>query len=128
MPVERQREYETIYIMRPASEDDQKMQAADRLKGIIENEGGHILSFDDWGVRRLSYRIKDPVENARYYEQGLYQYLRFLAPNHVVAEIERNLGILDTVLKYMTVKIEEDLIPAERLSRVDEPEPEYEEE
>ena len=127
MPVERQREYETIYIMRPAIDEDHKSSAASRLKGIIEDQGGHILSFDDWGVRRLSYRIKDPVE-ARYYEQGLYQYLRFLAPNHVVAEIERNLGILDTVLKYMTVKIEEDLIPEERLARVDEPEPEYEEE
>ncbi len=119
MAVERQREYETIYILRPTADDQVRSTTSERVKGIVTGAGGHVLTFDDWGSRRLSYRIKDPVD-ARYHEQGIYQYFRFLAPNDVVAEVERQLRILDTVIKYMTVKVEEDLIPAERLSRVEE--------
>lgn len=115
MAVERQTEYETIYIMRPTADDDARGNVRARVEGIINNSSGHLLSFNDWGSRRLAYRIRDRVE-ARYYEQGVYQYTRFLAPADTIAEIERNLRIMDSVLKFMTIKIEEDLIPEERLN------------
>lgn len=115
MAVERQTEYETIYIMRPTADDDARGNVRARVEGIINNSGGHLLSFNDWGSRRLAYRIRDRVE-ARYHEQGVYQYTRFLAPADTIAEIERNLRIMDSVLKFMTIKIEEDLIPEERLN------------
>jgi ribosomal protein S6 len=47
-----------------------------------------------------------------------------MGPGDVVAEIERNLRLLDTVLKFMTVKIDDDLIPEERLNRPEEEEEE----
>lgn len=115
MAVERQTEYETIYIMRPTADEDVRATARTRVENIIANSGGHLLTFNDWGSRRLAYRIRDRVE-ARYHEQGVYQYTRFLAPADVIAEIERNLRIMDSVLKFMTIKIEEDLIPSERMS------------
>ena len=100
MAVERQREYETIYILRPTADDQVRSTTSERVKGIVTGAGGHVLTFDDWGSRRLSYRIKDPVD-ARYHEQGIYQYFRFLAPNDVVAEVERQLRILDTVISFL---------------------------
>lgn len=117
----RQTEYETIYIMTPTADEDVRASTRSRVEGIIADGGGHLLTFDDWGSRRLSYRIRDRSEG-RYHEQGVYQYTRFLAPGEVIAEIERNLRNLDPVLKFMTVKIEEDLEPSERLNRPEEEE------
>jgi small subunit ribosomal protein S6 len=121
MPVERQREYETIYILRPDAGDDDVTRIRDRVQGVIENSGGHLLKFDDWGQRQLAYEIKDKTE-ARRYERGHYQYYRYLSPAGTVAEIERNLNILEPVLKYLSVKIDDDLIPEERLARPEEEE------
>lgn len=114
MAVERQREYETVYILRPSVGEDVVQKTKDRIEGIITNGGGHVLRFDNWGSRRLAYEIQDRVENTTV-ERGTYQYYRYIAPNDLVGELERNLRILDSVLKYLTVKIEEDLIPDERM-------------
>lgn len=121
MAVARQTEYETIYILRPGSAEDVKVSTRERVEGIVSNADGHTLKFDDWGVRKLAYRMRDSVES-KHHEQGVFQYFRYLAPSDTVAEIERNLRILDPVLKYMTVKIEEDLHPEERLNRPEEEE------
>ncbi len=114
MAVERQTEYETVYIMRPGAGEDENAKARERVEGIIENAGGHVLRFDDWGLRKLAYAIKARAENTSH-KTGNYFYYRYLAPTDTIAEIERNLRILDPVLKYITVKLEDGLVPDERL-------------
>ena len=121
MPVERQREYETIYIVRPDASEEDSSTISERVESIIENEGGHLLRHDDWGTRKLSYEIKDKTEG-RKFEQGVYHYYRFMVPPGTVAEIERNLRLLDPVLKFLSVKLDDDLIPDERLARPEEEE------
>lgn len=121
MAVERQTEYETIYILRANMDDAEKTTVRERIENIVVEAGGHSIKFDDWGVRRLAYRIRDAVQ-AKHHEQGAYQYFRYLAPRTTVAEIERNLRILDPVLKYQTIKIEADLIPTDRLNQAAEEE------
>lgn len=116
MAVERHREYETVYILRPSAGEDVAQKTRDRVEGIIQNAGGHVLRFDNWGSRKLAYHIKDKVEGVTM-ERGTYQYYRYIAPNDTVAEVERNLRILDSVIKFLTVKLEEDLIPDERLKQ-----------
>lgn len=121
MPVERQSEYETIYIMRPSAGEQDKTDLRERVESIVSETGGHKLRFDDWGNRRLAYRIRDRVE-MRHHEQGVYQYMRYLAPGDTVAELERNLRILDAVLKFITVRVDDDIVPAERLNQSGEEE------
>lgn len=120
MAVDRQREYETIYILRPDSNDEQIASVRKRMQGVLESFEGHLLKFDDWGQRELAYEIRDSAE-ARRYDRGLYHYYRFMGPADTVAELERNLRLLDPVLKFMTVKLDDDLIPEERLNRPEEP-------
>ncbi len=115
MPVERQREYETIYIIRPDAADEDLSTVSERVEKIIDAEGGHLLKKDDWGRRKLAYEIKDKTEG-RSFEQGLYQYYRYLVPPGTVAEVERNLRLLDPVLKFLTVKLDDNLIADERLA------------
>lgn len=112
----RQREYETVYILRPTAAEADDSKTRERLEGIIENSGGHVLKFDNWGMRKLAYEIRDKAEQT-FYDRGRYVYYRYLAPSQTVAELERNLRIIDPVIKFMTIKLEEDLLPAERLAK-----------
>jgi len=123
MAVERQREYETVYILRPGAGEDEGSKARERVEGVIENTGGHVLKFDDWGTRKLAYKIHDrTLGDGVSHERGQYQYYRYLAPSETVEELERNLRLFDPVLKYMTVKLAEDLVPDERLKQPTEAE------
>lgn len=115
MAEERQVEYETVYIMRPSSNAEDDKKARERVEGIIENMGGHVLKFDNWGMRKLAYDIRDKSEQI-VYDRGHYLYYRYIAPSQTVAEIERNLKILDPVIKWQTIKIEDDLLPSQRVS------------
>lgn len=121
MPVARQTEYETIYILRPDTGDDERTEVRDRIEGVVEGRDGHILKFDDWGDRDLAYEIRDAGVGKRY-GRGVYHYYRYIGPRDTVAEVERHLRLIDGVLKYMTVKIEEGLIAEERLARPEEEE------
>ncbi len=116
MPVERQREYETIYIVRPDASEEDFETIAERVEKVIEDEGGHLLTKDDWGRRQLAYEIKDKTEG-RMFEQGVYHYYRYMVPPGTVEEVERHLRLLDPVLKFLSVKIDDDLIPEERLAQ-----------
>lgn len=116
MAVERQREYETVYILRPSAGEDVAQKTRDRVEGIISNSGGHLLRFDNWGSRKLAYEIQDRTDNVTI-ERGSYQYCRFIAPNDLVTELERQLRIIDPVLKFLTVKLEENLIPDDRVKQ-----------
>ncbi|MFP4600844.1 MAG: 30S ribosomal protein S6 [Persicimonas sp.] len=123
MPVERQTEYETIYVLRSDSDDEKRANVRDRVEGAVEGKNGHVLKFDDWGQRDLAYEVRDPTSGKRF-DRGVYQYYRYIGPGDTVAEVERNLKLLDDVLKFMTIKIDDDLIPEERLARPEEEEPE----
>lgn len=121
MPVDRQREYETIVIIRPDAAEDEFQEVRDRVDDVVDSEGGHMLQTDDWGRRTLAYEIKDSTEG-RQFERGVYHYYRYIGPSGTVAELERNLKLLDSVLKFLTVKIDDDLIPDQRLAQPEEEE------
>lgn len=107
------REYETIYVLRPGTTNEGVAEINERIRNIIESLSGKIVKVDNWGKRRLAYE----VEKER---KGIYLYWQYLASRGVVAEIERNLRMLDSVIRYMTVKIDQDVDPEVRPIEVDE--------
>ena len=127
MQIERHREYETIYILRPNVDEVDVDKTIDKIGNVLESNGGHKLRFDEWGMRRLAYEIRDRTMG-EYHDRGIFHYCRFLAPPAAVAEIERNLRIIEPVLKFMTVKVDDDIIAAERLAGLAEVEAPPEEE
>ena len=96
------REYETVFILRSDVLDEERDKVLNRMSGIVEKHDGQILMQEEWGKRKLAYKIQ---KNA----YGIYYYLRYLGYNDMVAEIERNLRILEPVIKYMTVKLGDDV-------------------
>jgi len=91
------REYETIYILRSDvdSETAERIQA--RVSDALDRERGKLVKVEAWGRRKLAY----PLGKQR---KGLYIYLKYVGGGGLVAEVERNLALQDSILKFMTVQ------------------------
>src|SRR5688572_11117505 len=107
------REYETIYILRPDTQNDKVSEVNTRVRGIIESQGGVVLNVDNWGKRKLAYEIKKELK-------GIYLYWQYLGSADVVTEFERNMRMLDPVIRYMTVVNQRSVDPKTRESQVTE--------
>jgi len=107
------REYETTYILRPNTPNEGVAEVNTRIKGVIEGMGGKIIKVDNWGKRRLAYEVAKE-------RKGIYIYWQYLANPGVVEETERNLRMLDNVIRYLTVKVDEDIDVAARPSEIDD--------
>jgi len=107
------RTYETIYILRPDTQNDKVAEVNQRVKGIIESMGGIVLAVDNWGKRKLAYEIKKELK-------GIYLYWEYLATSGVVFEFERNMRMLDPVIRYMTIATERDVDPKQKQSQVND--------
>lgn len=95
-----------IYILRSSTNGEEAEKVLGRVKEVLDRLGGTLVKVDNWGRRKLAYPIaKSP--------RGVFVLLRFIGPNDVVAEIERNLGILDSVVRFQTIVVKRAVNPAE---------------
>ena len=90
------RRYETVFIVNPELSEEQRQPLFDKLKGLVSEDHGMLVKFDEWGHKGLAYEIK---KNPR----GYYVLMEFCGDGALVKEIERNMRLDDRVLKYMTV-------------------------
>jgi small subunit ribosomal protein S6 len=108
----RAKEYETIYILRPDIDADSADRLGTRIAEVVTRESGKLTKVESWGRRRLAYDVKK-------HRRGVYILLKYLGSGRVVSEVERNLRLSDSVLKYQTVLVRGD-VPAETVTVVDE--------
>lgn len=96
--------YELIYILKPNLADEETEASIAQFTKAIEEGGGTIDKIDRWGKRRLAYEVQHQTE-------GYYVLVQYsVKQDHGLSkEIERRLGVADAVIKYMTVRIDEDL-------------------
>jgi small subunit ribosomal protein S6 len=106
-------EYETTIIIRPDLDDAQTYAIVERFESVITDNEGHMLLRDDWGKRRLAYLIGG-------HQKGHYVLLNHLAPAGLIVELERNIRIEDSVLRFLTVKLSDHVDVAPRLARAEE--------
>jgi small subunit ribosomal protein S6 len=99
------REYETIYILRPDVARESAERIGNRVEEAVTREGGKLTLVETWGRRRLAYAVHKHI-------RGIYYYVKYLGGGPVVDEVERNLRMLDDVLKYMTVQTRAEVDPA----------------
>lgn len=108
-----QREYETVSILRPDTGKPQIKALIERIQGVVEKQAGSLVKIDSWGMRVLAY----PVAHQR---KGIYLYWRFLGGSDMVAEVERNMRLSDRVMRFYTVRVDDDVDPNARPSEIDE--------
>jgi small subunit ribosomal protein S6 len=99
------RRYETLFIVTPDSSDEELQAVADKFKGVITGMNGKVAAYDEQGKKSLAYNIKKQ-------SKGYYVLLDYLGHADVVAELERNMRLDDRILKYLTVKLADQVDPA----------------
>lgn len=107
------REYETIYILRPNTPNEGVAEVNAKVKSVIEGLGGKILKVDNWGKRRLAYEVAKE-------RKGIYLYWQYLGNPGLVEETERNLRMLDNVVRFLTVKVDENIDVGARPTEIDD--------
>lgn len=100
-------EYETIYILRSDLPDEESTRIHDRFQSIIDQNSGSVLVRDEWGRRKLAYPIRKQ-------NHGLYVYLNYTGPAELPVALERYVGIEDNCIRFMTVKLDENVNVEER--------------
>lgn len=100
----RLREYETIYILESNIDPDEADRVATRLKDIIGTRNGKLLKIDNWGKRKLAYPIRKS-------SRGVFVFLKYLGFEDMVSEVERNLRLLDPVVRFQTVVMKPNVKP-----------------
>jgi small subunit ribosomal protein S6 len=100
----RLREYETIYILESNIDPDEADRVATRLKDIIGGRSGKLLKIDNWGKRKLAYPIRKS-------SRGVFVFVKYLGFEDMVSEVERNLRLLDPVVRFQTVVMKRDAKP-----------------
>jgi len=100
------REYETTLIIQPEISDEAVQEFCDRLDGIVEKGGGIRLMYDDQGRRRLAYEIQN-------FQKGRYVMLHFLDGGGLIPSLERALRLEDSVLRFLTVQVAEEVADIE---------------
>jgi small subunit ribosomal protein S6 len=101
------REYETVVVVKPDVGDEQLNKLAQRVKQIVDGDGGKFLNLASWGKKKLAYEIGN-------YPKGVFLHATYLGKSATPAELERNLRISDDVIRFLTVQLNEVVDPATR--------------
>ncbi|MGP1487828.1 MAG: 30S ribosomal protein S6 [Peptoanaerobacter stomatis] len=91
------KKYELVYILRTDTDDETKQKIQDKLKGIIDTNG-EVEAVDVWGNRKLAYQIQKLSD-------GYYVLVKFNAGAEVPKELDRNLKIMDKVIRHMIINV-----------------------
>jgi small subunit ribosomal protein S6 len=112
------RRYETIFILDPDLEDELAQSTIEKAKGIITQANGEIIKVEDWGKRKLAYEVKKKTK-------GHYILIHFSGSPALLSELERNFRVMDAVIKFQSVRLNEQ---QESLATIQLPEESLEEE
>ena len=91
--------YEHVFLARQDLSQQQVDQLVEQYKGVLESNGGSVGRVENWGLKSLSYRIK---KNRKAY----YTLVDIDAPPAALAEMERQMGLSEDVLRFMTIRVE----------------------
>ena len=100
------KEYETIYVLRGDVDPDTAERVQNRVSEVLTRENAKLVKVESWGRRKLAYPVKKS-------KKGVYVYVKFVGKGGLVQELERNLKLQDSVLKFQTVVLSEDFDVAE---------------
>ncbi|MBI5070061.1 MAG: 30S ribosomal protein S6 [Deltaproteobacteria bacterium] len=92
------REYETIYLLKPETPDDQVEEIKERLRGMVSRQGGKVIRFTNQGKRKTAFPV---AKN----QKALFMHCLYVGNPGLVGEFERNLKMLEQVTKFQSVKL-----------------------
>ncbi|HZT57726.1 MAG TPA: 30S ribosomal protein S6 [Pyrinomonadaceae bacterium] len=100
--------YEVVFIVDPDTPEDETTRLTENLRGIVTDRGGTVVKSEVMGRRQLAYTINRKNE-------GVYVLFEVEGTGREIAELERRMRVSDQVLRYITVRVDEDRRRAEKL-------------
>ncbi|MDF1553889.1 MAG: 30S ribosomal protein S6 [Deferrisomatales bacterium] len=102
---EKWRKYEAMIIFAPEVGTDGAEELVQRAREFVLSQDGRVLKANRWGLRDMAFELKGR-------SKGYYLLLEFAGLPKVATELDRRLNLLDTVLKFQTIKREDQVDPA----------------
>jgi small subunit ribosomal protein S6 len=97
-----------MYIVDPETPADKLTKLNEAVGNLIEKEGGTVVRMDDGGKRTLAYPIKKNTE-------GFYILFEIEGSGQEIAELERRMRVNDMIIRYITVRVDEDRKKADKM-------------
>ena len=102
------RTYEVMYIINPETAADKIEKLNEAVGKLIEKEGGEVVRMDDIGIRNLAYPIQKKNE-------GHYVLFEINGSGQEILELERRMRVNDMIMRYITVRVDEDRKKADKV-------------
>ena len=102
------RTYEVMYIVDPETTADRIEKLNEAVGQLVEKQGGTVVRLDDIGIRTLAYPIKKRTE-------GHYVLFEIDGTGQEIMELERRMRVNDMIMRYITVRIDEDRKKADKM-------------
>ena len=102
------RVYEVVFIVDPDTPEEDLTRLTENLRGVVTDQGGTITKSEVMGRRQLAYKVGRKSE-------GVYVLFEIEGTGAEIAELERRMRVSDQVLRYLTVRVDEDRRRAEKL-------------
>ncbi len=95
------RTYEVMYIVDPETAADKITKLNEAVGKLIEKEGGTVVHMEDIGRRRMAYQINKK-------DDGHYVLFEIEGSGQEILELERRMRVNDIIMRYMTIRVDED--------------------
>ena len=104
-----ERLYDLIFICMPTTPEEDIAKIVSTLEQAATERGGKVEKLEKWGTRRLAYRVSKQRE-------GYFVYMALKATQgDLIKELERRLKVTDAVIKYMTIRLDEEIKRQQKL-------------
>ncbi len=94
--------YESIFIINANLSDEETANVIKKMQDVVAKQVGEMTKFEDWGKKKLAYEINKQ-------KRGHYAFFQFKAAPTAVAELERTYKMTDSVIKFLTIRLEKEL-------------------
>jgi small subunit ribosomal protein S6 len=101
------RVYEILFIADPNLGEPEVDALADQVQGFVEQAGGKLQKVEKWGKKRLAYDVGR-------HREGSYVLEVAEGGGGLIKEVERRLKVTDGIIRFLTVRVDEELRKAER--------------
>jgi small subunit ribosomal protein S6 len=101
------RKYEIIFVVRPDIPEEELDKLITQMEGVVTGTGGKLEKTEKMGRRRLAYRIGG-------HREGFYVLFSLEGDGDTVKEFERRLKVTDSVIKFLAVRVDEEIARAEK--------------
>ena len=102
------RNYEVVFVAAPTLTSDELDGFINHAQTVIESKNGKVVKIDNWGKKSLAYKIKK-------FREAYYVVLSIEGDGVAIAELERRFRVTDYIIRFISVRIDEDLKRSEKI-------------